>query len=220
MKEIVLFGVRSPLLPDYEETCGRLELKVAAAVRVDSLSPRILDRSKVVELADLGPGHRDLPFLACAFNPKRREELAIQARDAGLAPAEPIFDPSAVLASSTRVGIGTFVGPGVVVAAAGFFGEHVFINRATNLGHHVVLADFVSVGPGVTISGNVRIGTQSVIGSGCVILPGVRIGDGVLAAAGSVIRRNVPDGALCSGSPAKTMRYRPRAGFLSLEGQE
>ena len=52
IRELVLFGVRTPLLPDYEETCSRLGLQVTA-VRVDELRPRILDRSVLVEIGDL-----------------------------------------------------------------------------------------------------------------------------------------------------------------------
>ena len=137
MRKIVLFGIRSPLLPDYEETCSRVGLQIEAAVRTDTLRPRILDRGVMIELADLDKNQKGLPFIACAFSPKRRSELTVMANDTGLIAAEPLLDPTAVVASSTRIGNGSYINAGVVIGAAGVLGEHIFVNRSTNLGHHV-----------------------------------------------------------------------------------
>ena len=220
MHKIVLFGVRSPLLPDYEETCARLGLQIVAAVSVDNLRPRILDRSALVDLSDLDDGHRRSVFVACAFNPYRRHELATLANAAGLVPAEALVDPTAIIPSSTRIGNGTYVNAGVVMGAAGVVGEHVSVSRSSNIGHHAFLGDFVSIGPGVTMAGNVHVGDQSFIGAGSVVLPGVRIGDGAVVAAGSVVKQNVSSGVLVAGNPAKVARRRPSASMLGGEGEE
>lgn len=53
----------------------------------------------------------------------------------------------------------------------------------------------------------IRIGSDVWIGGGAIILPGVTIGDGALIGAGSVVTRDVADGAIVAGNPA-----RPRAG--------
>ena len=49
---IVLFGVRTPLVVDYEETCKRLGIEVAAGISVRG-TPRMLDQSRVVALDDV-----------------------------------------------------------------------------------------------------------------------------------------------------------------------
>lgn len=220
MNSIVLFGVRSPLLPDYEESCSRLGLTIAAAVRVDALRARILDRSTVTDLSELSEGH-DLPgFVACAFNPYRREELTILADKAGLAAAEPLVDATSVIASSTRIGSGTYINAGVVIGAAGVIGEHVCISRSTNIGHHVQLGNFVSIGPGVTLAGNVHVGTHSFIGAGSTVLPGIRIGERAIVAAGSVVKDDVSSDVLVAGIPAKATRTRASAKSLGEEGEE
>lgn len=220
MKSIVLFGVRSPLLPDYEETCARLGLKIAAAVRADNLRARILDRSKVIDLSELETGHGLPGFVACAFSPYRREQLAILAVKAGLVAAEQLVDATSVVASSTRVGCGTYMNAGVVIGAAGVIGEHVCVSRSTNIGHHGHIDDFVSIGPGVTIAGNVHIGTHCFIGAGSTVLPGVRIGERAIVAAGSVVKDDVSSDVLVAGSPAKATRTRPSAKLLGEEGEE
>jgi len=220
MPGIILFGIRSPLLPDYEETCARLGLQIAAAVRVDNLRSRRLDRSAPIELSDLDASHKSLPFVACAFSPQRRHELVTLATGKGLIPTEALVDPTAIIASSTRLGNGVFINSGVVIGAAGLIGEHVFINRSTNIGHHGFLGDFASIGPGVTIAGNVHVGNHSFIGAGSIILPGVRIGDGVVIAAGSVVKYEVSSGVLVAGNPAKVRRRQPSADMLGAVGEE
>ncbi len=220
MRKLVLIGVRSPLLPDYEESCQRLGLNIVAAVRTDELRPRILDRSVLIEFAQLNEDYDELPFIACAFSPKRRMELCEKVGTTGLIAAEPLLDPTAVVASSTRIGHGTFVSAGVVIGAAGMLGEHVFVNRSTNLGHHTVVGDYASIGPGCTLAGNVRIGEHAFVGAGSVILPGVRIGVGAVVAAGSVVKDDVPDSVMVAGIPAMLKRARLSPNIFGLPGEE
>ncbi|AMJ60318.1 sugar O-acetyltransferase [Bosea sp. PAMC 26642] len=49
----------------------------------------------------------------------------------------------------------------------------------------------------------VRIGRNVWIGGGAIILPGVTIGDDAIIGAGSVVTRDVPDGATAFGNPAR-----------------
>ncbi len=58
-------------------------------------------------------------------------------------------------------------------------------------------------------AGPVRIGTDVWIGAGCIVLPGVRIGDHAVVAAGSVVTKEVPPGAIVGGVPARIIRMRP-----------
>ncbi|MGD9904328.1 MAG: DapH/DapD/GlmU-related protein [Vicinamibacterales bacterium] len=219
-RAIVLFGVRSPMVVDVEETCQRAGLTVAAAVNASPLPPRLLDRRPLVDLGGLEPAQRVVPCITCAFSPIRRRELVEAAAAAGLRFAAALVDPTTVVAASARLGDGTFVGAGVVVGAAARLGDHVFVNRAANLGHHVVLDDFATIGPGVTVAGNVRIGEGALVGAGSTVLPGVVIGARAMVAAGSVVRRDVPDDTLVVGVPARPTRLKPSATAVHPPGEE
>lgn len=220
MRRLILFGARSPLVPDYEETCARTEIEIVAIVRSDELLPRSLDRNKIVDLSDIHDTLVGQAFIACAFSPQRRAELVELAVRARLVPAEPLVDSSAAVASSTRIGRGTFINAGVVIGAAGLIGDHVVTNRSSNIGHHSVIGEFASIGPGVTIAGNVRIGDRSFVGAGSVILPGVRVGDGAAIAAGSVVKEDVPNDVLAAGNPASVRRRRPSPEMFAAAGEE
>ncbi len=90
----------------------------------------------------------------------------------------------------------------------------------------VVIGDFTQIGPGVQIltadhprdpAGRaqgaefgrpITIGRHVWIGGGALILPGVTIGDNALIGAGSVVTRDVPDGATVAGNPARALPRR------------
>jgi acetyltransferase-like isoleucine patch superfamily enzyme len=56
--------------------------------------------------------------------------------------------------------------------------------------------------------GDVTIGHDVWLGSGCFILSGVTIGHGAVVAARAVVTKDVPAYAVVGGNPARVMRYR------------
>gem|GEM_PF-6127096 len=71
---MILFGIRSPLVVEVEETLHRLGTAITAAISVND-TPRMTDRRAIVDLADFDPpaGGR---FIAIAFSPQRRGHRA------------------------------------------------------------------------------------------------------------------------------------------------
>src|SRR5699024_10346262 len=53
--------------------------------------------------------------------------------------------------------------------------------------------------------GEVRIGSNVLIGANTTILPGVTIGDGAIVSAAALINKDVPAGAFVGGNPAKVI---------------
>jgi acetyltransferase-like isoleucine patch superfamily enzyme len=49
------------------------------------------------------------------------------------------------------------------------------------------------------------IGDYAVVGMGSIVLPGVTIGKGAIVGAGSVVTKDVPDGVVVGGNPAKVI---------------
>jgi acetyltransferase-like isoleucine patch superfamily enzyme len=50
------------------------------------------------------------------------------------------------------------------------------------------------------------IGKNCFIGNASVILPGVRIGNNVAVGAGSIVTKDIPDGCMVVGNPARIVR--------------
>lgn len=57
-------------------------------------------------------------------------------------------------------------------------------------------------------NGNVSVGNDVWLASGCCILSGVTIGDGAVVAARAVVTRDVEPYSIVAGNPAKHIRYR------------
>lgn len=96
----------------------------------------------------------------------------------------------------------TFVCEGVTIEDEVFVGHGVmFINdkqpRATVSGHLQTESEWQVV--------PTRVCRGASIGSGAVIMCGVTIGAGALVGAGAVVTRDVPDGAVVTGVPARIL---------------
>jgi acetyltransferase-like isoleucine patch superfamily enzyme len=58
------------------------------------------------------------------------------------------------------------------------------------------------------------------IGAGAVVVPDIRIGAEAVVAAGSLVRRHVPDGVCVAGTPATRRRFNPANSSLNIEDGE
>lgn len=216
---MILFGIRSPIVVEYEETLHRLGVELRAGISVNG-TPRLVDTRRAITLAEFEAAPFSGAFLACAFTPRRRRELIGMARARGLTLAGALVDPTAILARSVRVGDGSFINAGAIIGAVSMIGEGVLINRAVSLGHHSLIGDHVSIGPGATLAGNIHVGEGAMIGAGATVLPDIRIGAGAIVAGGSLVRAHVPEGAFVAGNPAAERSFNPARSSLHVEDGE
>ncbi len=92
------------------------------------------------------------------------------------------------------------------------------LGRGVKMGHFSYIGD-AEVGEGANIGAGTitcnfdgekkhrtRIGRDAFIGSDTMLIAPVTVGDGARTAAGSVVNRDVPDGALAAGAPARIRR--------------
>ena len=62
----------------------------------------------------------------------------------------------------------------------------------------------------LTTTGDIIVEDEVWIGAGVIVLDGVRIGTGAVIGAGSVVTRDIPEGAIASGVPARVVKMRTR----------
>ena len=220
----LLFGCRSPLVVDYEESLLRNGDLHAASVSLGD-TPRVLDHSKVVAIESMAAStllsDRDaLGFITCAFSSERRRELSAMALSLGLRAAPALVDTTAVLPRSIRLGHGSFINAAAVIGGATLIGSHTLVNRAVSIGHHCMIGDFVSIAPGVTLTSNVKVGDGATIGAGAVVVPNITIGDGAVIGAGSLIRTDIAAGEFWAGNPAKQRELNINQSALNTAGEE
>lgn len=204
MTELVLFGIGSSLVAEYEETCRRLGYLIAAGVR-NHPGPAYLDgATRVVEHDRVPAELLAKPCLSPLFGPANRRIAVDEASAAGFFFADALLDPTAIVASTCTFGRGTFVNAGCVIGARTRVAEHVVINRGASVGHHVTLAELVSLGPSAVLGGHVVVEAGAMIGAAAVVLPKVWIGAGAVVGAGSVVVDDVPPRTTVVGNPARS----------------
>ncbi len=95
-------------------------------------------------------------------------------------------------------------------------GDYVRMHSSVHVGQGSVIGDFCWLFPFVVLTNDphppsdgyrvgCRIGNFSVLAAGACILPGVAVGEGALVAAGAVVSRDVPEGRIAGGNPARDM---------------
>ena len=89
-------------------------------------------------------------------------------------------------------------------------GKHVMIaaNCAFYSYDHGIRADTPIRSQEVASKGPIIIDDEAWIGTGVIILSGVQIGKGAIIGAGSVVTKNIPDGGIAVGNPAKLIKSR------------
>lgn len=118
-----------------------------------------------------------------------------------------IISNHAVISSpTTKIGKGCIICASSIVTVNVSIGDFVHINLDCTVGHDTVIDDYVTLYPSVNVSGNVRIGNHTEIGTGTQIIQGLDIGNKTIVGAGSVVIRNIPDNATAVGNPAKVIK--------------
>lgn len=117
-----------------------------------------------------------------------------------------VVHPRAYVDSSVSLGCGTVVLAGAVVQPDVRVGSHVIVNTGATVDHDSEVGDYVHIGPGAHLAGSVFVGSGTLIGVGSAVLPGIRVGAWAIVGAGSVVTRDIPDGQVAFGVPAKPRR--------------
>jgi|SRR5690606_731514 len=117
-----------------------------------------------------------------------------------------LINPSANISRSSSIEEGTVVMAGVTINAQSRVGKHCIINTNSSIDHDCFLSDYVHLSPNVALAGNVTIGEGTHVGIGACIIQGVKIGKWCTIGGGTVVIRDVPDGATVVGNPGRVIK--------------
>jgi UDP-perosamine 4-acetyltransferase len=146
-------------------------------------------------------------FVAIGEN-RLRETLGRRGRELGFTLVNAIH-PSAIVSPTARLGEGIAVMAGVAINADTQVGDLAIINTGAVVDHDCHLGAACHLGPASALAGGVTVGERAFLGVGARVIPGVAIGADAIVGAGGVVVRNLPDGVLAIGVPAKIKGDRP-----------
>ncbi len=117
---------------------------------------------------------------------------------------------TSLISPNAKIGhFGVSIGPGATILGGSTITNEVVIGRGllmypnSIITHDCIIGDFVELSPGATILGGCRIENETHIGSNATILPNITIGSKSIIAAGAVVTKNVTQGKVIVGVPAK-----------------
>ncbi len=138
-------------------------------------------------------------------NKKLRQQIFYSFKNLGYSFTSVIHD-SAIISSDVELYEGVQIMAGAIIQPGCKIGINSTINSRASIDHDTFIGAHVHIAPGVTVSGGVQIGDGTLIGTGATIIQGINIGAYSIVAAGAVVIRDVPDGVIMMGVPAKVVK--------------
>jgi len=117
-----------------------------------------------------------------------------------------IVDPTATVADGVLLGDGCYVAAGAIIQPGVRIGAQAIVNTGVIVEHDCEVGDGVHLSPRACLAGHVSVGRATWIGAGALVRDRVRIGAGVVLGMGAVALRDIPDGMLAYGHPARSIR--------------
>lgn len=120
-----------------------------------------------------------------------------------------LVDPSVIISERVQLGEGCMICAGNLITVNIQIGNHAIVNLDCTIGHDAIIRDFVTVYPSVNISGAVEIGEATEVGTGAQIIQGKKIGNDTIIGAGAVVVKDIPARCTAVGSPAIPIKFHP-----------
>lgn len=115
------------------------------------------------------------------------------------------ISPHSYVSPHASLGQGIVIMHGVVASVSVELGDGVILNHRTALGHDARLGRGVHVAASL-IGGRVEVGEGTNVWPGSTIVLGVKVGKWATIGAGSLVMRDVEDGATVVGLPARRLK--------------
>lgn len=135
-------------------------------------------------------------------NASIRQRIQQKIEDAGVEIVS-LMHPDAVVAEDTVIGAGTVVMAGAVINPGTHIGKGCIINTCSSVDHDCEVADYVHVSVGAHVAGTVSIGERTWIGVGVTISNNLSICGDCMIGAGAVVIKDIRKSGTYFGVPVE-----------------
>lgn len=117
--------------------------------------------------------------------------------------------PSVILSPDVKLGEGVYILLGTDIMPYTEIEDYVMISMNVNVAHHNILKKGTFLSTGCNFGASIVAEENTYCGIGSTIMTGLhRLGKDCLIGAGAVVIKDVPDGAVVAGVPAKIIKYK------------
>jgi len=147
----------------------------------------------------------DIEFVIGVGEPAIREKIANEIISEGYQLAT-LIHPNVHIPDSANIGDGTVINSNAFVSCDVNIGQNAYIQQSASIGHDVTIGDNSVISTFVNFSGACQVGCNTFVGMSTCIKEKVKIGSHSIVSLGSVVIRDIPDGVIAVGNPARPMK--------------
>ena len=162
----------------------------------------------VSRLADLKETEKIEAVYCPLGNNKLRVKFLSMARELGYETPNYIH-PSVIISPNVSLGKGVYILLGTTIMPHTEIKDYVMISMGVHLAHHNVLDEGVFLSTGCNFGASIHAHKYAYCGISSTIMTGMHeLGEDCLIGAGAVVIKDVPNGAVMAGVPAKVLRIK------------
>ncbi len=118
-----------------------------------------------------------------------------------------LIHPTSIVFDKVELGEGVVIMPFCIISANVKIGKFSTIQPYSNIGHDSLIGDFCSIESFSFLGGFSQLGNYVTLHTRSTIMPHLKIGDNSIVGAGSVVLKNVKQNTTVFGVPAKKIEY-------------
>ena len=146
--------------------------------------------------------YKDCELIITPDSPAVRKKIVAHYSKIGYTFAT-VISPNAFISKYASLGQGCIIQAGANISAGCKISNYVKLNVNSNVMHDNIIGDYTTIAPNAVLLGYVTVGEMAYIGANSTILPRTLIGKSTLIGAGAVVTKDVMDGVVVKGVPAK-----------------
>ena len=148
------------------------------------------------------PAHFDFVCAIAGDRGEDRIRIGKKLLQLGFMPRN-VIHPSAVISPLATIGSSCQVLAGAIIGPYACIGDFSIINSGASVDHECNVGEGSHLAPMASLAGEVCLNRTVFVGLNATILPRITVGDGAVIGAGAVVTKDVPNGAVMIGNPAR-----------------